>query len=270
MKMKHNKKRNTAFLYESLIREYTSSIVKENVKKQNIIKNILKEFFSKDKPLKKELDVYNALLEYRSNNRSECYRMMYEVKKDFFSLDRKKIFNEQTKLIKTINETLSNKFFATFLSNYRNIATIGQFLNADNLQAKQRIILEDKTFSLLSSTREKQKEIQHIDNLTFKTFIDKFNETYENSLRQEQKTLLTYYITSFANNGLELKCYINEELGRIKSKVDSNIKQGLFVERFNLILKKIEDFSKTPVDEEMIKEVFYLQDLVHEVSKNDS
>jgi len=249
MKMKHNKKRNTAFLYESLIREYTSSIVKENVKKQNIIKNILKEFFSKDKPLKKELDVYNALLEYRSNNRSECYRMMYEVKKDFFSLDRKKIFNEQTKLIKTINEALSN---------------------ADNLQAKQRIILEDKTFNLLSSTREEQKEIQHIDNLTFKTFIDKFNETYENSLRQEQKTLLTYYITSFANNGLELKCYINEELGRIKTKVDLNIKQGLFVERFNLILKKIEDFSKTPVNEDMIKEVFYLQDLVHEVSKNDS
>ena len=32
--MKHNKKRNTAFLYECLIRELTKAIVRENVEKQ--------------------------------------------------------------------------------------------------------------------------------------------------------------------------------------------------------------------------------------------
>ena len=35
--MKHNKKRNTAFLYESLIKELTKSIVrKENIRKEKI------------------------------------------------------------------------------------------------------------------------------------------------------------------------------------------------------------------------------------------
>ena len=39
MKMKHNKKRNTAFLYESLIKELTKSLVnKDEEKKQQIIK----------------------------------------------------------------------------------------------------------------------------------------------------------------------------------------------------------------------------------------
>jgi len=269
MKLRHNKKRNTAFLYESLIKEYTISVIKKNNEKQNIIKSILKEYFSKGKILKQELEIYNVLLEHKSTNRPECYRLMYEIKKDFFSLDRKEVFNEQTKLLKKINESLSNKFFATFLSNYRNIATIGQFLSSDNLPAQQRIIIEDKTYSLLSSHKKSHEEIQHVDNLTFKTFINKFNETYKNSLRQEQKTLLTHYITSFANNGVELKCYVNEELGRIKGQVSKNIEKGLFVENFNLILKKIEGFSKNPIDEELIKEVFYLQDLVHEVSKDD-
>ena len=40
MKMKHNKKRNTAFLYESLIKELTRSIVKkDNTQRKKIIEN---------------------------------------------------------------------------------------------------------------------------------------------------------------------------------------------------------------------------------------
>ncbi len=268
MKLKHNKKRNTAFLYESLIKEFTIAIIKKDNQRQDTIKNILKEFFSKNKPLKKELDIYNTLLEHKSSSRGDCYRLMHEVKRDFFSLDRKMIFNEQTRLLKKINESLSNKFFATFLSNYRDIATIGQFLNSENLPARQRIILEDKAYNLLSSKDEERKEFQHIDNLTFKSFINKFNETYKNTLREEQRTLLTHYITSFANNGVELKSYINEELTRIRSEVNNIIKEGVFVEKFNLILEKINDFGAAPIDEEKIKEVFYLQDLIHEVNKN--
>ena len=268
MKLKHNKKRNTAFLYESLIKEFTIAIVKKDNKKQNIIKSILKEFFSKDLPLKKELDIYNTLLEYKSNSRAECYRLMHEVKRDFFSLDRRAIFNEQTKLLKKIHESLSNKFFATFLSNYRDIATIGQYLNSENLPAQQRIILEDKAYNLLSSSKATEKEIKHIDNLTFKTFVNKFNETYKNTLRDEQRILLTHYITSFANNGIELKSYVNEELTRIKEQINTIVEQGIFVDKFKQIINKIDKFSESPLNEEKIKEVFYLQDLIHEVSKN--
>ena len=33
------------------------------------------------------------------------------------------------------------------------------------------------------------------------------------------------------------------------------------------VLNKLEDFSKTPINEEMVKDVFYIQDLVEEVKK---
>ena len=41
MRLKHNKKRNTAFVYEALIRELTKSVVKNNKHKQNKIVSII-------------------------------------------------------------------------------------------------------------------------------------------------------------------------------------------------------------------------------------
>ena len=45
MRLKHNKKRNTAFLFEILVREYVKGVVKNNNKNQKIAKDLLKEFF---------------------------------------------------------------------------------------------------------------------------------------------------------------------------------------------------------------------------------
>ena len=270
MKFKHNKKRNTAFLYEALIKEFTISIVNQNVSRQNIIKNILKEFFAKGTILKSELNIYNTLLEYRSDNRSECYRLMHEIKRDFFSLNRKEVFNAQTKLIKKINESISNSLFSSFLSNYRNIATVGQFLNSEGLPARQRMLLEDKTYNMLSSKSTEANSVKHVDNLTFNTFVNKFNETYKNSLQLEQRTLLSHYITSFANNGLELKTFVNEEIVRLKEVIRSNMKDSVYESQFKAVLHKLNHFSASPINESMVKEIFYLQELAHEVSKNDS
>tara|TARA_R110000824_G_C15227726_1_gene678155 strand:+ start:3267 stop:4076 length:810 start_codon:yes stop_codon:yes gene_type:complete len=265
MKLKHNKKRNTAFLYEALIRTLTSSMVNNRTKEQKIIKRIIKEFFNKDKILKQELDIYDQLLQTKSEGDKACRRLMFEIKKDFLFLDRRKVFNEQTKLIKKINESLSNSFFATFISNYRNIATIGQFLHSDKLVAKQRILLEDTVLKLMNSNSPK-KEIKHIDNLTFKTFVDKFNSTYKNTLKEEQKILLTHYITSFSDNELSLKAYMNEEIGRLKNEVSIHINDDRYKEEFEKILDKLNNYGKIPLGEEIIKEVFYIQDLLYEVS----
>ena len=63
MKPKHNKKRNTAFLYEVLIRELTKSVVRrDHEKKKNIIL-ILKEHFGVNSILYKELQLYRDIFE---------------------------------------------------------------------------------------------------------------------------------------------------------------------------------------------------------------
>mgnify|MGYP003138847033 FL=1 len=90
--MKHNKKRNTAFLYECLIKELTKAIVREDKKRQTITKKVLKEFFNKNSELREELNLYNSLLESKNLNESFSRRLLEETKKDFYGLNRKSIF----------------------------------------------------------------------------------------------------------------------------------------------------------------------------------
>lgn len=274
MKVRHNKKRNTAFLYESLIKELTKSIVRNQTETKQKVINILKEYFGKDCILKKDLDLYNTLLESKGLDENFGKRLIIEVKKDHDSLDRKAVFNSQTNLIKLINETLSNEVFANFLSNYKNIATIGQFFQSKGLDATRRLMLEDRIISLLTANRiNEQKEIKHIDKLTYNTFVNKFNESYKNTLRDEQKSLLTNFITSFSDNGLGLKCFMNEEVGRLKSALEDTLSDEVIKENkeysnnLNRVVQKLDSFKDNPINEEMVRSLFYIQDLVAEVTK---
>ena len=271
MKLKHNKKRNTAFLYEVLIKEYTKAVVRKNGKLKNKIIKILKEYFTNGTVLKQDLELYNIILESKGMAQSASKRLISEVKKDFDSVDRKAVFNSQTKLIKQINETIGKEAFANFISNYKSVATVGQYF-ADNKSnnAKQRILLEDNVIKLMSSKPQEAKKLKHIDSLTYNTFVGKFNETYQHTLREEQKNLLTNYITSFADNGLGLKVFMNEEVGRLKGCIRQNVADNVYPEQFNKILKKLENIKNSPITESTVREIFYIQDLLHEVQRNGS
>jgi len=266
--MKHNKKRNTAFLYECLIKEATKAVVRHDEdRKQEIIK-IIKENFAKDSVLYADLQVYKQLLETKNLEDTFAHRFILEVKKDWDSLNRKKIFNSQTQLIKIINESLGSDVFSNFVQNYRNLATIGQFLNSNGVGARNRLVLEDRVKSLvmIKESKQKNEKLLHIDKLTYNTFVQKFNESYQHSLRPEQRSLLTNYIVSFSDNGLGLKSFLNEEIGRLKQEILS-ISNLNYADKLSKIHEKLESYSKSPLTEDVIKQIFYIQDLIAEIKK---
>ena len=271
--MKHNKKRNTAFLYECLIRELTKAIIKEDKQKQTKVKGLLREFFTKGKVLAQELDLYKSLLESRELNQDFSRRLMVETKKDFDGLDRKEVFNEQTALINKINKALGNKAFSNFVPNYKDLATVGLYFQNSSLGAKKRIVLEDKVVDYLTRLDESQTEMKPVDQLEFKMFVKRFNETYENSLLKEQKDLLSNFIVSFSDNGLGLKSYLNDEIGRLKEAVSANIVEGsntALNENFKKVKAKLDSYAKTPINSKIVEEIFYIQDLLAEVNRNAS
>ena len=49
MKINHNKKRNTLFLYEALVREYTKAKLENDPRKLQEIRNLFVEYFSEGK-----------------------------------------------------------------------------------------------------------------------------------------------------------------------------------------------------------------------------
>ena len=103
-KTKHNKKRNTAFLYEALVREMTKAVVSQDKQRKNNIVNILKESFSSNKILGKELKLYQAILESKNLNVVTAEKLLYKIREAYSELDSEEIYNAQSEVINKINK----------------------------------------------------------------------------------------------------------------------------------------------------------------------
>lgn len=274
-RLKHNKKRNTAFLYESLVRELTKAVVEKDAERKGMIVSIIKEFFSKGTPLAKELSFYKALMETRGIDLYTAEKMIVESKTGHSSLDKKELFSEQSRLISTINKQLPDTFFSNFVPNYRNLATIYQIFNAEEDQTplKSRILLERTVIEGMLLRESKQgtnTEMVPVDNLVYKSFTKKFNSEYTDLLKEQQE-LLNKYITSFSDSGLELKVFLNEELGRLKQTINNSIDNSMIKEDENMtskardVLSLMEQYKEKPIDEKMLKQILKIQELAKEL-----
>ena len=274
-KIKHNKKRNTAFLYEALIREMTKAVVSKNESVKKTILNILKESFSPKDILSKELELYRTLLETEKVNSITAEKLLYQVREAHHHLGQEDIYNAQSYVINRVNKELSPDVFNNFVPNYKSIATVSQLFGIDSSAAgiKRGVLLEQTIVSNLTSEPEQEivNELKPIDNLVYKTFSGKFNEVYSQGLLGEQKELLNRYIFSFADNSVDIKIYLNEELARLHAELDTallsdHIKTDqTMVNSTNSVISMIENFRTQPVDKTLIESVLKIQNLVHEI-----
>lgn len=276
MRLKHNKKRNTAFVYEALVRELTDSVVKNNKNKQNKIVSIIKEHFTGSSALKEELELYKSIYETRDIEKTTAEKIVFQVKEAHDNLDKKKLFQEQSALINKINKTLSNKVYNNFVPNYKTIASVYSIFQ-QALPIKDRVILEENIVDQMSSSlNEVPQEQQPIDSLTYRTFVSKFNEEYSNALSGEQKKLLEHYISSFADNGIELKVFLNEEISRLKeglnrSKNKDDIKNDeTLKENIDKVYNVLDRTKEKQIDVETLEIVLNTQQLLEDLERDDS
>jgi hypothetical protein len=274
MKLKHNKKRNTAFLYETLVRELTKSIVNGDTKKKKIVLSILKEHFQKDSILGKELSLYKDVIESRDLDYNTAEKILHEAKMVYWTgFKNKKVHNEQSKIIDKVNKGLSKSIFSNFVPNYKALATLSQIFN-DELTVKKRVMLERQVLkNMISKDEESEQKMKPIDKLTFKTFIKNFNSKY-GQLHEEQRSLLIQYVYSFSDDGIGLKTFLNEEIGRLKGIV----KESLEMDEIKLdpsmsrsareVVNLMEEYRNKKVDDNMIQQVLKIQKLTREIKSD--
>tara|TARA_R110002110_G_scaffold15269_4_gene68990 strand:- start:668 stop:1483 length:816 start_codon:yes stop_codon:yes gene_type:complete len=269
MKAKHNKKRNTAFIFEALSQEMTKAIIENSDNKKSAITAIVGTFFRKGTELRKELDLYRDLNESSEPDREMATRVLQEVKKDYDTIDKDKLFGEQTALINRINKRLSKSVFSNFVGNYKYLATVAQIFNRDS-SPKNRVLLENTVLDTMTKAVPLQ-EMKSVDNVVYRTFVDKFNESYSPILPDEQKVLLGKYVSSFSDNGIDFKVYMNEEIGRLKEKTESALEQEDVAadEEMKTSATKVqallEKASEKPIDEELIRDILNIQNFIREV-----
>ena len=269
---KHNKKRNTAFLFEMLVREMAvHAINKDEAKRQRAL-DFIKEKFNKNTNLYQELELYKTLLETNGLKEEEAQRLLSEVSYRHHRLiDPNGLFQEQSVLLKDMNEEFGESVFKHFVKNYKSLANISQMFSV-HTTPQNKMLLENKILSSLTYKEVVNNELEHIDEIVYKQFTKKFNSHYTSGLLQEQKDLLGKYVMSFVDNSMDLKIFLEEEIGRLKTSV----KESLGIEEIKndkemhtntrKVLSLLEGFSRQNIDEEMLKNVLKIQGLVHEVT----
>jgi hypothetical protein len=273
MKARHNKKRNTAFVYEALIREMSKAVLAGDKTLQNKVLEILKKHFSEHSVLGKELGCYKALTESKDLDKYTAEKMLYRARQAYEDLDNAEIFKEQSQVIKTINKEISSDVFSNFVPNYRSFATISQIFNTKT-SVKKKVILEQEVIrSITNKSENKKGSLKPIDSLVVKTFTKNFNDKYKDLL-PEQKHLLGKYIFSFDQNEADFRLYLSEELTRIKKEVEKSLQledvytDEAMVTNTKKVLNDIDGFNVSTIREVEVKKILKLQKLVSEYSND--
>jgi hypothetical protein len=265
MRVKHNKKRNTAFLYEVLVKNLTIATIKQDKDLVSEIKQQVLNFFGSNKLLGKELKAFRNIYESNKLDVYTAQRLIAESRKDFDTLDRTEIFNEQTKLINWMNKRLGQEVFNQFVPNYRTLASIAQIFNKET-DTKSRVLLERNILGLMLRKPEivQESKLEPLDNLSYKTYVGKFNDKY-GDLLQEQKELINNYVMSFQDQGATFRLFVYEELERIKHSISNAVVEESLKEHLNQTLALVESFKNKPLSEETFEKILKLQSIVKEI-----
>jgi len=222
---------------------------------------LIKKHFKGDSLLRKDL---------------ECYRSLYrEVKIQKRLIDPEGLFKQQTDLIRDVNTELSPTSFNNFVPNYKTLATIAQIFS-DKISPKDQVILENVIIRNMGVLITEQKIQVPVDKVLYQTFVNKFNSKYADELLDEQKELLGHYISSFMDNALQLKMFLNEEVMRLRVKLEEakdadEIKSDKeMLNKTNQVIEKLDSYSNETISEEVLMTVMRTQALVKEIYNNGS
>ena len=269
MKSKHNKKRNTAFVFEALSREATVAIIKGDHQRKEKVVSIVRKHFTGNSLLKKDLECYRSLYENQNLDETTSKKIVEAVMAAKRLIDPDGLFKQQTEIINDINKDLSPSTFNNFVPNYKTLATIAKMFNTNS--PKQSVMLETKIIDGMTGVIEEQK-MEAIDSLTFTTFTKKFNDKYNSSLLREQKELLNHYISSFSHDDLETKIFLNRELGRLKKSLSEAVEvedianDPEMVRKTNAVRERLETLSnETSLNESTLLTILKTQELVKEI-----
>jgi hypothetical protein len=231
MKVKHSKFKNTAILFELLVKQITHEVLSNSTK--NVSEKIIKEFFSSNKELAKELRLYNQIVKEKYSSIDDAKLFLEEVAKERVKLDENKLNREKYNLIKTIKESYDlDKFLSSNLQNYKLLASVYKIFETKTLGRKVEIrdfidsnntILEHvtnkriatkPTDALYESFKQQSEDLRL---LTYKLLIENFNKKYSN-LDDSQKGLLREFINNVTNTSTFPK-FIEEETKKVLSNL---------------------------------------------------
>jgi hypothetical protein len=257
--LKHSKYKNTAILFEMLVRKLTSESLTSD---KSITIDIIKKYFGKNTELSKELQLYNSLIKETFKSEAQVLEFIRACKNAHNKLNKGLLKRQRYNLVKEISESFNfTKISKIRINNYKELASIYkimEYAEADNpkqlMDCKQVLvehILHEETATpkidnLIDSYKNQNKDLRL---LSYKLLVDKFNEKYS-VLNESQKDLLNKYITH-VNDTASMKEYFSTVIPTIKSQLSEQ--KSLITDKVTKI--KVERLSEMLCNVETINNI---------------
>lgn len=281
-KIKHNKRRNSAILFEMLIRHSVSCLTED--KKDEVAKtlNVIKKFFSKGTPLSEELKAFRTLLNSHVKSPETAQKILSEVCKFTKTLSAKNIDKQKSLLLKEINYHLDAKtIFGYRIPEYRTYATVQVLFNnartkgnpLDNVEKYklEESIVERLTKGKIEENTDMLKVNPKHSELVHRFATKRFTEKYQSVLSEDQKLLLTRYAASLlSESDKSFKNYLAAEVEKIKQSLSSVkdpelMKDYQLMSRINESKEKLINESFDVVNDEKIVRLLQYMALAGEI-----
>jgi hypothetical protein len=238
-KLKHSKFKNSGILFELLVQQVTSDILKGAT--TSSAKDILQKFFHENTYIGKELKLYQYILNEKIKTHDYANRLLETILDSRKKIPSKALAKEKYNLIKEIKDkydidlflkgNVSNyKILASIYKLFENVASEEYAFDPHEIFQSKNCIIEhilsrnnplpavSKTTDKLFETYKKQDYDEKI--LTYKILVDSFNKKYK-CLSEEQKVLLREYVNCSNTNSLKL--FIESQIPKITAEMNKFI-----------------------------------------------
>lgn len=233
MKPKHNKLKNSAILFELLVRQITSDTLKNQESKAI---GILKKYFNNTE-ICKEYRIYNALTSAKHLTEQKADILINASVESYRKLNKTSLKKQKYDLVAAIKEHYNiDEFFKANISNYKMLASIYMLFEMDQPEYVDPQKYSDCKVTILeaisapASTESKDELLEAFSTydkgtraLVYKIMLKKFNEKYQD-FDTKQKSLLAEYINNMSSTD-KLKEYVNTEFVTVKKQLKKHIKE---------------------------------------------
>jgi ribosomal protein S17E len=273
----HNKKRNVGVIYEVLVRYIAECMIEKRNDEKRIASRILKRYYTQGTEVFKEYRLFKSLVETTVSTESVANSILTEAKKAAKTFDEEKLKKEKSNLIREINYQLSSdKIYNIRIDDYKLYATIQTCLNEWKQIASSDLTLlaeyENRLMNRLISTKSSPDpyfdKMKDVDNFVVKLMAEKFNERYNDSLDDAQRSLLRSYVFSNNNNNISLK--MNELRSNSLSKLEGYDTSSEYVmSKVNEVKQKILEQDFNIVNDESVKRSLTLIQLMKQLESEN-